>query len=292
MVPHCLLEKPRHLRLAGWAFGTLVSYLCHLSPYPIQPCQSTCHSSHRPSHLLPLWAFAYTVPSAWKKLLPPHPLRGLNVTFSVKLSLIHHGSYLFCPLHFTCSRDSYSRSRLPFTIILWWYLLFSPFWTKTAFYLLLHSQSLAEGTKLRLFIEWRNESSAALSIHAPRQGSILLAGENPASSVVVFVLGMWISSNSTDILGNNLNATWISHLKNSGICTQMNTQEYTKCACVRIYAHTCTYQTSTTCHVFIACAISHGCPHLGLQLSFWFTLPSVLHLTVTHKLQPFCCPHP
>lgn len=30
-------------------------------------------------------------------------LRGLNVTTSVKLSLIHPGSYLLCPLHFTHS---------------------------------------------------------------------------------------------------------------------------------------------------------------------------------------------
>lgn len=271
MAPHCLLEKLKHLRLAELGLcDSSLSYLHHLSPYPIQPCQSTCHSSHRPC----LWAFAYTVPSAWKELFPSHPLRGLNVTFSVKLSLIHHGSYLFCPVHFRCSRDSYSRSRLPITIILWWYLLFSPFWTKTAFYLLLHSQSLVEGLKLWLFIEWRNESSAALSIHAPQQESILLAGENAASSVVMFVLGMWISSNSTDILGNNLNATWISHLRNSAICTQMKgaTQEYTKCTCVHIHAHTCTCQTSTTYHVFTACAISHICPHLGLQLSFWFQI--------------------
>lgn len=68
-----------------------------------------------------LCAFAYAVPSAWKALpffSMPHPLRGLNATSSVKLSLIHPGSYGLRPLYFTCSRDSYSRSRSPCSIML------------------------------------------------------------------------------------------------------------------------------------------------------------------------------
>ena len=112
MAPHYLLEKPQHLRQAELGLcDCSLSYLQHLSPHPI------CHV--KVPAISCLCAFAYAVPSAWKAgpfFSKSHPLRRLNVTSSVKLSLNYPGSYLLCPLSFTCSRDSCSWSGLPCTI--------------------------------------------------------------------------------------------------------------------------------------------------------------------------------
>lgn len=120
-----------------------------------------------------------------------------------------------------------------------------------------------------------NEPSATLNIHAPQQGSIPLAErENIVGSAVKFVLKVWISFRSTDILGNNLNVTWILYLNNSDISTQLNgvIQEYIKRTCVHKCAPPPPQRTSTAYHQFTACAISCICPHLESQLSFRFSI--------------------
>lgn len=94
------------------------------------------------------------------------------------------------------------------------------------------------------------------------------------------VLKVWVPSNSTDILGNNLDVTYMSYLRNSEISTQLNgtTQEYTKCTsahtCVHTHTQTHTHQMSNIYHYqqLTACTISHICPHLELQLSFGFQI--------------------
>lgn len=108
MAPHCLLEKPQQQGLAEsglWDSKPLGCSLSHNTP--IQPYQSTCCPSCWPVHPLPP-CLCFCCSLCWENSsLLLHVtsvfLRGLNVTTSVKLSLIHPGSYLLCPLHFTHS---------------------------------------------------------------------------------------------------------------------------------------------------------------------------------------------
>lgn len=108
MAPHCILEETQHLRLAeSGIHDSSLPCLHHLSPRPIQPHQSACYFSNSLA-ISCLCAFAHAVPSAWKALFffsVPHPLRGLNVTSSEKLSLIHPGRQLLHPLYFICTTD-------------------------------------------------------------------------------------------------------------------------------------------------------------------------------------------
>ena len=126
-------------------------YLYHLSPHPRQSCQNPAISC--------LHAFAYAVPCVWNALpfFPmPHPLSRLNVTSSVKLSLIHPGSCLFYPLYSTCSSDSDSRGWSPAQKCLDdMFPSLSLFKEEMTFYSFVHPQGLAEQLMCEYFLNER-----------------------------------------------------------------------------------------------------------------------------------------